>query len=444
MRKQGILAMEDLDEVVEEQREEVVEPSEDELAGTAPEAEAMSDVEAAHDEVVETDDAVEEASETADTIEQVRENVEEAAETEGGVSEPEARALDVAVEHMLVQLGLPRAKAKVFPAMEGFKEKSTRLQATRVALESISDKLKTLWQAIITNIQKVWEAVVAFVKSVLAGAKHLEVRAGIIKKLAARKKDAKVGEVKVKPSFAMIAKEGKVLEGAALVAGINELGKDGIINFDYGHAATVANTCLSAVLDGLGKEGAGSNAEKHLAELSKELLLPFGDSKEFALPLGGAVLHVEVQKGDSFATGASVELKPGEAKLPETVEGMSAEDAAKVADAVLANLKKFGAYEKQSGDIAAAMKSLTAKMKSAMAKAPGDDAEGQSKAEGIKTAHEVAKAIQVTKTLLARTSTLVRGYDLRTCKAALDYAGASVGAAGKEAKEPKEAATAAA
>lgn len=436
MRK-GILAMEELDEVVEPVEAEATEA---ELTASAPEAEAMGEVEESHDEVIEADDAVEEAGETAETIEEVRGNIEEAAETEGGVSEPEARALEVAVEHMLVQLGMPKAKAKVFPAMEGFKGRETRLQATRVALESISEKLHTLWKAIIANIQKVFEMVTAFIKSVLAGAKHLEVRAALIKKMAVRKKDAKAGSVKVKPGFALISKDGHILAGGALVSGIAELGSDKVINFDYGKAATIVNKTLSGILDGIGKEGAFENASKHLDELDKELLMPFGgDGGDFehALPLGGATLSVKVAKADGFATGASVELKAGEAKLPESVEGMSMEDAAKVADAVIADLKKFGLYEKQSGDIAATMKSLTAKMSSAMAKS-GKDAEGEAAAGANKAAHQVAQCVQVVKTLLARTSTLVRGYNLRTCKAALDFAGASVGAAGKEAKEPQK------
>jgi hypothetical protein len=451
MRK-GILAMEDLGEervedaaVVEGEGaeggeggggEEVI--VEGEVNATAPEAEAMAEVESAEAEVIETDEAVGEAEATAEVVDEVREHVEEAVETEGGVSEPEARALDVAVEHMLVTLGVARSKAKVFPAMEGFKQKETRVQATKVALESISGKLQALWKAIIANIQRVFEICAAFVKALINGSKQVELRAKLVMKMAAKKKGAAPGEVSTKGWGSMVSVGGKIPDGKAAVAAITALGQDSYINYDYGSAASKANATIVKMLDQIGKEGSLEAVAALMDELEKETgLSKTGGDEAHALPMGGASIKISPKRTDGHLTSVEVALTADKVEVPEKVEGLSPEDANQVAQSVLNNLKKFAAYEKQSGDIAAAMKSLTAKMSSMVGKV--NDAQKNTDKE-VQT---VAKAVSALKSMLARASTLLRSYDLKSCQAALKYAGASVSAAGaKAAAAAKEGAAA--
>jgi hypothetical protein len=447
MRK-GILAMEELDEArVDAPGDDAaakngdVEPTEAELTGDAPEAEAMTEVATAETDVIDTADSVDTAADTADAVEEVRDNVEEAIETEGGVSEPEARALDVAVEQMLVMLGAPREKAKVFPAMEGFKDKATRVQSTRVALEGLSEKLQTIWKAIIANIQKVWESVVAFVKAMVNGTKFVEARAQLVIKMAAKKKGGKAGEISTKGWGAMLTRGGGLADAKDILKGVEELSTNDTIGYDYGKAATEANSVIVAILDTIGTEGGDAKAKELHDKLLKDLSLgSTGDGEEYDLPFGGTKIVAAYKKAEGGRLiGVEVSLKAGEVSVDEKAPGCSPEEAAAIAQAVLKNVAKFAAYEKQAGDIAAAMKSVTSKMSAKISSIKGED-----KDVG-KEVRELAQTVNAVKNLVARASTLVRGYDLKCCHAALKFAGASVASVGKEAKAEKtEAAPAAA
>lgn len=434
MRK-GILAMEELNEP------EVIDDAT--LTGDAPDAEAMTDVVAAHDEVIGAMDDIDAGVATGDAIEEVRANVATAAETEGGLSEPEARALDVAVEHMLVSIGMPRSRAKVFPAMEGFREKTDRLHNTKVALESFSEKLALLWKRVMASLTAAWELVVAFVKSLVTATGRMQRRAEGIKKAAAAKKDGKAVEIKVKGSYAKLVDGGKIATN--LAAKIGELGTHHEINLDFGKMATDMNRVVVSMVDAIGKPDAQALVSAGLAELEKtcQIMVEQGATSDTVdLPLGDSKLIITTKFDDTSAS-MTAELKAGEVKLGEKVEGLSPADAIKVADAVIKDLAKFAKYEKESGAIAATMKGLSAKMGGAMAKIrPGKD---EDQAALNKATRQTAQAVQVTKTAVGRISTLLRGYNTQTLSAALDYAGASVAAIGKTeaAKAPAAAAAAA-
>lgn len=425
MKYRGILAMEEaeLEAVVAEPAVDAEVVAEEQVEqGTAGEAEAMTEVEAAHDDVVASDEQIADAEDTAGTIETIEERVGEAAETEGGISEPEAAALDVAVEALLVRLGASREKAKVFPAMEGFKDKESRQQTTRIAMENLGAKVKQLWQTILNAINSVWEKVVAFIKAMLNGTKFVEGRAVLVKKLAARKGAAKAGTVKVGKWGKKIMVGGKIPNASALIKGITALSSHPAISFQYGAAATEANAAIVKALDGIGKKDGADGAAEALMNLGAILHV---EKKNMALPLGD-VTFVSTEKKDEAGNVSAIEVKidGGEGDPGAEAPGLSPADAIKVADAVIANMKKFAGYEKESESIAATMKQLTSRIKGVASKETENDKEIRS----------IAKAIMVTKSALAIASTKARGYDLATCHAALAFAGASVAAAGKEAK----------
>ena len=179
MRK-GILAMEELDEVVADNA--AVET----LEAPAEETEGLAEVEAAETEVVADTEETGEVIETADTLDEVREGVEEAAETEGGLAEPEARALNAAVEGLLITLGARGANAKVFPAMEGFRDPATRARVTMEAAGGIGDKVKQVWAKLVEMLKKAWEMISNFFKAITTAAGRLGMRAEKVKKAAAK------------------------------------------------------------------------------------------------------------------------------------------------------------------------------------------------------------------------------------------------------------------
>ena len=437
MRKKGILAMED-DEI---RGDGIVvdEPvAESDLTGTTDEAEAVAEVEEVGDTVVAESEEADEAVAVIDDIDEVRENVEAAVETEGGVSEGEARGLDLAVEGMLNKLGVHGPRARVFygtkerkPGLEEFKTPEARLQFNKLALEAIGETVKKAWAALLTKLEGIYDAVVAFIKALLNGTKQLEIRANLLKKQAIAKKGGTTAEsVSTKKFGSYLADGSKVVTGAQLVSAINGLGKDAAINFDYGSAATKANAAIVGLLDAQGKPDAAELIKKSTSDFSDVMNADaaslLGGAKEHDLPLGNAKLVTS--GGGEDGSLPTVTLKSAGGTVEETAPGLSSEEAVAVVDAVLANLKKFAAYESQSGKISASLKQLTSRVKTAMSK------QSKEEADSVAAARAAVREIAAAKGLYVHTQTLVRSYDLKTSKAALDYVAASLSGAGKPAK----------
>jgi len=106
--------------------DQIVESPEADMAGMQEIATEMDDIEAAMDE----------GEQTAEVLEQVSDKLEESI-PEGGVDPIAAEAIRIAVEHLCTRVGMSKAKSSF--AMEGFASKTTRIQATQIAIESIQD-----------------------------------------------------------------------------------------------------------------------------------------------------------------------------------------------------------------------------------------------------------------------------------------------------------------
>ena len=155
MRK-GIMALEELVEVTHAEPVEVVAVT-DESSVENTHAKLQQSVMEAETANADITKAVEVSSALTEMSNEVENTL-----GDGGMSEPQARALEVAIEQMRSSLGAPRTKT-IFPAMEGFADTKTRQAKTEIALEGIREFASKIWEAIKAAIQKAIAWVMDFV-----------------------------------------------------------------------------------------------------------------------------------------------------------------------------------------------------------------------------------------------------------------------------------------
>jgi hypothetical protein len=126
---------------------------------------------------------VDEAISTTGALSDIGDAVEQAVEQDGGLSEPVAQALRVAVEHFSSRLGASAAHL-VFPAMEGFELTAPapeRAAASGTVLSGIVDLVKRIWQAIVSGMKRIVGWVSEFFDHLLNSSEKLARRANAIK-----------------------------------------------------------------------------------------------------------------------------------------------------------------------------------------------------------------------------------------------------------------------
>lgn len=158
---------------------------------------SFADVTETHRQMERLDRDMDEAAEVANTLSRVTEQARSSLD-EGGLSEAGARAINVAVEHLMRSVGSSR---KLNPAFEEFK--TNGVKHTQLALEGIGDFIKKILNAIISAVRRV----VTWIKSFFVNTKKLEQdlgeRAGALEKevKAAHgknlKEDAKIDSVQL-------------------------------------------------------------------------------------------------------------------------------------------------------------------------------------------------------------------------------------------------------
>lgn len=160
-----------------------------------------------------TDMGIEEGMKTAETLDGVMCKMEETLET-GGMEEPAAAALEMAVEHLITNIGF--APKRTGFALEGFKKKETRISATKVAMESLGEKIKMIWKKILDAIVSAMAWFEKFFDSLMSGVMAVQKRAEMVMKAAEAKKGKAIKEEKVKGASLKnyLRNDNKILEGA--------------------------------------------------------------------------------------------------------------------------------------------------------------------------------------------------------------------------------------
>lgn len=115
-------------------------------------------------------DAIEES---AETLQEVKEGLESAM-ARGGVTAGEAYAYQVALRAAMRPFGLQKQAAA---SLENVGSERSRLEATRVTLESVVETLKTWWNAFVAQISKLFETIKGWFGGLFNNVKRLEERA---------------------------------------------------------------------------------------------------------------------------------------------------------------------------------------------------------------------------------------------------------------------------
>lgn len=143
---------------------------------------ASADIESDGRDIEDGVEALEDAMNDADTLEDIGDVMGDSVENGEGLSEDAAQIAEVAVESIYRRLGIRRAKA--MPSMESFGSSSSRVHATRVAMEGIGDWVKETWAKIVQFFKDLWEKISNFFRKALAGIGQLKSAAQALKKKA--------------------------------------------------------------------------------------------------------------------------------------------------------------------------------------------------------------------------------------------------------------------
>lgn len=156
------------------------------------------------DEAEEIQEAIEDAEEGAEQLEAISDVMEEAGEKEGGVSEDAAKIAEIAVESIYARLGVK--KRAVMPAMESFATKTTRLNATKVAVEEFREQAKIIWGKIVAAIKMVWDKISDFFAKLFDANVKLKTRAESMRASALKLTgEAKEKEIEVSASVVAVS-----------------------------------------------------------------------------------------------------------------------------------------------------------------------------------------------------------------------------------------------
>lgn len=420
--------MEELNEEVvaevEETNLDFVEAPENDLAEAA-EAEAEVD-----DMSADLDEAVD----TKETLETIHDEMGKTVE-EGGMSEPEARALEVAVEHLCANIGFPRSR-KTFPAMEGFADKKDRAHATKVAMEGVAEKAKAIGESIMGVIRKIIEAIKTFFESLFNASVGLKKRADALAKKAEGMKEEHADDAKIKAgSFVETLEVAGSFKPAALISNFKAHIASPAVTADRTAAlkeiAPILEKAFSekdsklavpALMDFVAKLELGESTKNKDLDLgaddtASELQLTFGQKSiytVFAGETGNVKVFLDNTTGSKKTENQEKEVTP-----------LAGKDVAELAGLVGGHLATYTKAQEKVKIATSTLDGFVNKVKGAAGNANINLSEVQTM---------IRSAVAIT----TGTSKVVHSYDIRVNKAVLDVCAASLAAYGAK-KEDKAA-----
>lgn len=403
LRNKGlVLAMEDDSEI---------EPGTGELAETLVEvAESAAEIEEGTQEVAEYDEAIDSAADDAETLEKIHDVMEESVEKGEGLDETSAEIAEIAIESICARLGITK---RTMPAMESFGSANSRLVATKIAMEGITERLKGIWEAIKKAFIAMLGAIKDFYKKYMTA-------------IGRAKEALSKVEAAVK-AFNKTKAKSDVIENASLAEAFAVDGKA-----DASTANTVLTNHLkltSAVLKSLGAiKDVSKDISKDGADLQKA-------SQDFVNEVGkssGVLIDgnsVEFKAPETSKKGFYVEFsltfgKDGALKGIETLDKVGMTSVVKV----LQNLVKLDedyakneAVIKQISDEIVRVADAQSKLAETIAKA-----EGEEKATIQANAEKAAASARSVKALLGAVTTKVPSMNLKAIQKGIGYIEASM------------------
>lgn len=436
MRK-GIMAFESMDNEVDGGAD---------VAEFAESAESdIIEMDEANNNIQGLDDGMDEAEETADTLDKMGESLGEAAE-DGGISEPAAEAVRVAVEHLCARIGMP-AGTRVMPSMESFGDRSSRVAATMEAMDGIKARAKSIWEAIVKVFNQAIDWVKDFFRKLTDGSLKLKKRAEAITK-SAKALGSKTIKADGKISAGGFSKQllidGKAPSAEAFVgafdsyikriAGINKSQK----SFSEKGKAAVKEVMAAVTAEGKVKEKANDFLKifevpsGYKESSNSDFKIDDTALYEIDLGLGNKSYYTRIPKagGDAKdATAVAESLKnikmfvaeKNGAAAPENLDKetspLSKENVISIADTVKSHMDLYKDFSKEIKSLEESRESVRKGMDKVKNTFSEDD----------------RMAARITKTYISAATagaSALRSHDIKTCKAALDYCAASLKSAG--------------
>ena len=365
---------------------------------------SMADVVTASGDYDNADGEIEEASATADTLGKIGERME-ATLPEGGMGEVAVESLSVAIKHMCSQVGYKPSRANVFPALEGFQNPRTRVQATKIALEDLKSKVAEIWAALVAMIKKVMLAAKHFYANATSAAKAIIFQAGKLRDHA-KKVDQNPGTTVHQSKIAIgprLIVQGHAVSGDAFVKALYKHVRLDVLGIDRIKFLEQAAKAMQA------SEENGSNKGKenqavilHASDVLKKLQGLHAGS--VPLIFGGTSVITEIND-----THASVHLDTVDANDGGEVDPLDSHQVIAVCSEIIFHMSMMAkAYGSAGDEAVAAVTDILHKAQSSMADATS------SYQAGNRIKQLIAVTVTASKTLAS--------YDLHVCKDALAYA----------------------
>lgn len=397
----------------------------DEAAG----AEDLAQADEHFDAAAEIEEAANEATATVDTLGEIHKEVGNSL-AEGGMSEPEARALEIAVEHMCAAIGMPKTAKKPFPAMEGFADKTTRISNTKYAMEGLADKAKDIGQ-------RIWKAIVAaleyakkFFASLFNATEGLKKKADQIVE-ASKKAGNVLVEQKDVPSVSgnflkLLTVDGSYQVGTALVAAYKKHTEQPIIKEDRMALIREIAPIMEKALSEKDAATADATVEKAMDEIIRGSKVTVGaeaDEHEEPLVFAGQSFYQKfgdstttVSLGDSSSKKEVGEMKEAPALTPKVIQDL--------AGAVSDHMEAYKPLGKDVSTLSGELNAILQKVKAAMS------------GNGT-VSNAIYSQIQTLNNVTVVASKLLRSYDVKVSSAILEYCVKSLKAIPKPEKATK-------
>lgn len=376
-----------------------------------------ADIDAGLSEVEATEADAETLGEIADTV--------EASEETGGLDPVAAEVTQVAVEAIYARLGISNSKQ---PALEGFADVNNRVKETKISVEDIREKLKTIWDAIINAFNKIKQWVSNFIAAIIDANERLAQRADALEKKARATKgtpkeaDMPAGNLGSALGTGGGFDKGEVIKTIAgfpamlegLAGGGTRPKLAGVIKNVVQDQGKFDGYKLAAGNGGAGYKASDEGAGEGLVWLTST---PLAGGKVIKLKVAGSELSGEA----AFAAMAQYDAKLADASnaagnKTEKVPVLSTDEAAKIAAAARGVSKAVINLKKYQSSLEAEITSLTSDARSAATLAPKDE-DGAAKRSQL-----VGKAISGVIKFSIKEAQVGAQYATTVVKAALDYA----------------------
>lgn len=389
--------------------DEIVEPvaaPEVERVAELEEQVAQADVTEAQQETEEAADTVEEAVAAVEELSDVAGVMEDSIEEGEGLTEDAAEIAEVAVESICARLGYKPAK-KPIPSMESFGSTSSRLEATKYALEGISDTIKKIWEAIKGFFVRIWDGIKSLWKRLFD--------AGIRVKARAEKLSAKLKEVT----------DGKMVADGEKKLDVTKY----CVTFNAKSAAELPAAAASVL------ESHWEAAEK-MAKVNADLsgLFEKAEKVESNEELAKAVQGVSLDSmanGTVYAFGTTIKFENDASKDAVKFQLVSNEVQVQKQEAGVVELAKLSTildnvatFQKTLEGAKAALSKAEAAVKKGMATAEKMAKEGKVDADVAKSR---ASTFKTGQSVLVAINTTLPSIGLKAASAGLDYVAANLG-----------------